>query len=263
MTSWLQDHPKDRMTKPSRKVYAQLNLCQQNFTIVLYQDPSQVASSRRMQKPPNWCPYSKHLTLKYYVFKIWIKIKGPYARGLPWWLSGKESTCQCMRQGFDLQVRKFTWRSKWQPNILAWEGKKKEAGGLQSMGLQGVGHDSATIQQPPLTPGHSLVTGPLGRQSQRQIQISQYGRAKGQRATRTWDILSRCLASSLSLAFWKWACSFSSPGVSRYLSTASGVLAAVVGTITQKERRFKESDRTSSHFKRKPYFRIIPEQRIQ
>lgn len=46
----------------------------------------------------------------------------------------------------------------------------------------------------------------------------------------TWDILSRCLASSLSLAFWKWACSFSSPGVSKYLSTASGVLAAVVGT---------------------------------
>lgn len=31
----------------------------------------------------------------------------------------------------------------------------------------------------------------------------------------TWDILSRCLASRLSLAFWKWACSFSSAGVSR------------------------------------------------
>lgn len=46
----------------------------------------------------------------------------------------------------------------------------------------------------------------------------------------TWDILSRCFASSLSFAFWKWECSFSSPGVSRYLSTASGVLAAVVGT---------------------------------
>ena len=139
---------------------------------------------------------------------------------------------------------------------------QKEAGGLQSTGLQRVGHNSATKEQPPLTPGHSLVTGPLARQRQGQIQISQCGRAKGWTATGTWDILSRCLASSLSLAFWKWACSFSSPGVSRYLSTASGVLAAVVGTITQKERRFKESDRTSSHFKRKPYFLIVPEQRI-
>jgi len=24
-----------------------------------------------------------------------------YLQGLPWWLSGKESTCQCRRHGFD------------------------------------------------------------------------------------------------------------------------------------------------------------------
>ena len=38
--------------------------------------------------------------------------------GLPWWLSGKESTCQCRRckrLGFDPWVRKISWRRKWQP----------------------------------------------------------------------------------------------------------------------------------------------------
>jgi len=29
---------------------------------------------------------------------------------LPWWLSSKESACQCKRWGFDLWVRKIPWR---------------------------------------------------------------------------------------------------------------------------------------------------------
>jgi len=43
--------------------------------------------------------------------------------GLPWWLSGKESSCQCMRHVFDSWVCKIPWRRKWQPTftILAWE----------------------------------------------------------------------------------------------------------------------------------------------
>ena len=35
--------------------------------------------------------------------------------GLPWWLSGKESICQCRRLRFDPWVRKIPWRKKWQP----------------------------------------------------------------------------------------------------------------------------------------------------
>ena len=34
--------------------------------------------------------------------------------GLPRWLGGKESACQCRRQGFDSGVRKITWRREWQ-----------------------------------------------------------------------------------------------------------------------------------------------------
>ena len=33
--------------------------------------------------------------------------------GLPWWLSGKESACQCRRRGFNPRVRKIPWRRKW------------------------------------------------------------------------------------------------------------------------------------------------------
>ena len=32
-----------------------------------------------------------------------------------WWFSGKESTCQCRRQGFNAWVRKIPWRRNWHP----------------------------------------------------------------------------------------------------------------------------------------------------
>ena len=40
------------------------------------------------------------------------------ARGLPWWLTGKESTCQCRRHGFHPWSRKDPWRRKWQPTLV-------------------------------------------------------------------------------------------------------------------------------------------------
>ena len=43
--------------------------------------------------------------------------------GLPWWLSGKESTCQWRRCGFDPWVRKIPWREKWQPTPVFLPGK--------------------------------------------------------------------------------------------------------------------------------------------
>ena len=35
--------------------------------------------------------------------------------GLPRWLSGKESSSQSRRHGFDPRIWKITWRKKWQP----------------------------------------------------------------------------------------------------------------------------------------------------
>ena len=57
--------------------------------------------------------------------------------GLPRWLSGLESTCQCRRLGFDPWVRRITSRRKWQPHSSILAGRiprTEEPGGLQSMG---------------------------------------------------------------------------------------------------------------------------------
>ena len=43
--------------------------------------------------------------------------------GVPWWLSSKESTCQCRRPGFNPWVGKIPWRSKWQPIPVFLPGK--------------------------------------------------------------------------------------------------------------------------------------------
>ena len=68
-------------------------------------------------------------------------------QGLPWWLSGKESACQCGRRGFDPWVRKIPWRRAWLPAPVFLPGESpwtEEPGRLQSMGLQRVGHGWAT-----------------------------------------------------------------------------------------------------------------------
>ena len=50
----------------------------------------------------------------------------PYPEGLPRWCSGKEHTDQCRRckrHGFNLWVRKISWRRKWQPTPVFLPGK--------------------------------------------------------------------------------------------------------------------------------------------
>ena len=54
---------------------------------------------------------------------------------------------QCWRHGFDPWVGKIPWRRAWQPTPVFTPGASpwtEEPGGLQSMGLQRVGHDWAT-----------------------------------------------------------------------------------------------------------------------
>ena len=57
-------------------------------------------------------------------------------KGLPKWLSAKESACQCRRRMFDPWVGNIPWRRKWQP-IPAFlpgksHGQREEPGGLHS-----------------------------------------------------------------------------------------------------------------------------------
>ena len=38
--------------------------------------------------------------------------------GLPWWLCGKESACQCRRHRFDTWVRKIPCSRKWKSTVV-------------------------------------------------------------------------------------------------------------------------------------------------
>ena len=71
-------------------------------------------------------------------------------RGLPWWLSGKESVCRYSRHRFDVWVGKIPGRQKWQPTLVFLPGKSC---GQRSLGVYSppvckrVGHNLASKQQ--------------------------------------------------------------------------------------------------------------------
>ena len=72
---------------------------------------------------------------------------------LLWWLSGKESTCQSRRQGCNPQVRKISWRRKWQPTPVFLPEKSHGQSSLVSYSPwahKRVGQDLAT--KPPPAP---------------------------------------------------------------------------------------------------------------
>ena len=63
---------------------------------------------------------------------------------LPWWLSDKESACECRRLGFNPWVRKTLWRRKWQPTLVFLPGKSHEQrslAGYSSWGHKRVRND--------------------------------------------------------------------------------------------------------------------------
>ena len=70
--------------------------------------------------------------------------------GLPTWLSGKETACQCRRLKFDPRVGKIPWRRKWQPTPVFSPGKshgQRNLIGYSSCGCKRVRRDLVTKQQ--------------------------------------------------------------------------------------------------------------------
>ena len=65
--------------------------------------------------------------------------------GLPWWLSGKESTCNTRDVGQSLgREDPLEKEMATHSSVLAWEIPwTEEPGGLQFIGLERVGHDLA------------------------------------------------------------------------------------------------------------------------
>ena len=69
--------------------------------------------------------------------------------GLPWSFSGKESSCQCRRCGFDPWVRKIPCRRKWQPTPVFLPGEshgQRSLVGHSPWGRKRVGYDLAIKQ---------------------------------------------------------------------------------------------------------------------
>ena len=48
--------------------------------------------------------------------------------GLPWWLSDKESSCQCRKHRCDPWVEKIPWRRAWQPTPVFLSEKPMDRG---------------------------------------------------------------------------------------------------------------------------------------
>ena len=70
-------------------------------------------------------------------------------KGLPWWLSGNESACQCRRLGFNAWARKTPWRRNWQPTPIFLPGKscgQRSRMGYSPWGRKRVRHDLSTKQ---------------------------------------------------------------------------------------------------------------------
>ena len=78
----------------------------------------------------------------------WVAQLSP-SPGLPWWLSGKESTCQSRRCRFNPWVR-IPWSRKWQPTPEFLPGKSpghRRLVGYRSWGHKRVRHDLVSTQQ--------------------------------------------------------------------------------------------------------------------
>ena len=72
--------------------------------------------------------------------------------GLPWWLSGKESVCQCSRHRFDPWIRKIPWRRKWEPVQYSClenptDREARSLAGYSSWGHKRIGSDLVTEQE--------------------------------------------------------------------------------------------------------------------
>ena len=107
-------------------------------------------------------PEGKDISFLFYIFNIylsiwlcWVLVAACELLGLPWWLRGKESACQCRRHKFNPWVRKIPWRRKWQPTPVFLPGEfhgQRSLASYNPWGLR-VKHDLAT--KPP--PGKLLV----------------------------------------------------------------------------------------------------------
>ena len=84
--------------------------------------------------------------------------------GLPRWLGGKESACQCRRCESDPWVGTIPWRRKWQPTLVCLP--EKSHGQRSLVGYSPWGHKGSDTAERLRTRTHTHVsTGPPGWES--------------------------------------------------------------------------------------------------
>ena len=104
--------------------------------------PSKLSSNHHLLSQSNYFSSPTHLLR--YILCVFTIISG-----LPWWLSDKESACQCKRRR-RCGVRKIPWSRKWQPTPVFLSGEshaQRNLVGHSPWGRKRVGHDLAAKQQ--------------------------------------------------------------------------------------------------------------------
>ena len=102
------------------------------------------------QDTPN-CIFKSWITLIFLLSKLYYK--------LPWWLSGKESTCQCREDGFNPCVGKIPWRRKGSPLQYSCLGDPMDRGAwwVTIHGVAKERHNLVTQQQQNSVLGNSTI----------------------------------------------------------------------------------------------------------
>ena len=79
--------------------------------------------------PPLFC-FPNEQPMKSQQVLVWPKISFGFfhniLHGLPWWLSGKESACNCRRPSFNPWIGKIPWRTAWHPTLAFLPGESHE-----------------------------------------------------------------------------------------------------------------------------------------
>ena len=83
-------------------------------------------------------------TIGIHLFRYLLYLNIRRHLGLLWWLSGKESTCQYRRHGFNPWAGKFHWRRKWQPTPVFLPGKSHGQKSLAAYSTHMVTEESDT-----------------------------------------------------------------------------------------------------------------------
>ena len=99
-----------------------------------------------------WQDFWGSYSLVAFIFSYKVKERFPNRLyvGLPWWLSGKESVCQCRRAEFNSWVQKIPWKRKRQPTPVFLPGKshgQRSLAGYSPWGRKRVGQDLVSEQQ--------------------------------------------------------------------------------------------------------------------